>query len=216
MQTVLSLTRRLSRELPAKLARDDVRFSETLVEHFLELFTMPGDYVIDPFAGYGTTLDVAERMGRVAFGIELNPARVEYARSYLRAPSQMIHGDARRLLDLNLPRFRFSLSSPPYMTKSNHPQDPLAAYDRDGTGYRGYLRGLRDIYAQLREVLLPSAVVVVEVSNIKAAQEVTPLAWDVASELSALFRYSGEVIVAWNTPSFGYDHSYCLTFEHSS
>jgi tRNA G10 N-methylase Trm11 len=216
MQTVLSLTRRLSRELPAKLARDDVRFSETLVEHFLELFTMPGDYVIDPFAGYGTTLDVAERMGRVAFGIELDPARVEYARSYLRAPSQMIHGDARRLLDLNLPRFRFSLTSPPYMTKSNHPQDPLAAYSRDGTGYRGYLRGLRDIYAQLREVLLPSAVVVVEVSNIKADEEVTPLAWDVASELSALFRYSGEVIVAWNTPSFGYDHSYCLTFEHSS
>jgi hypothetical protein len=127
----------------------------------------------------------------------------------------MIHGDARRLLDLDLPRFHFSLTSPPYMPRSQHPQDPLAAYAEHGTGYGGYLRGLRDIYTQLKEVLLPFAVVVLEVSNIKTEHEVTPLAWDVASELSALFRYSGEIVVGWDTPSFGYDHSYCLIFEHA-
>lgn len=216
MRTVLSLARRVSRELPAEFADDDVRFSEALVEHLLGRFTVPGQYVLDPFAGYGTTLEVAERMGRVAFGLELNHARVAYARGNLSEPGRMLHGDARRLLEIGLPRFHFSLTSPPYMPRSEHPQDPLAAYTERGAGYRAYLTGLRDIYAQLKEVLLPSAVVVLEVSNIKTEQEVTPLAWDVASELSTLLRYSGEVVVAWDTPSFGYDHSYCLIFEHTT
>ena len=36
----------------------------------------PGDVVLDPFAGSGTTLAIAKRMGRSGIGIELNP---EYA-----------------------------------------------------------------------------------------------------------------------------------------
>jgi hypothetical protein len=213
MSTVLRLTRRLSRQLPTELEGDDVRYSESLVEHFLGQFTQPGDLVLDPFAGYGTTLDVAERMGRIAFGIELDPARAAYARSILASPDRMIHGDARRLRDLDLPKFRFSLTSPPYMSRSDHPQDPLAAYRSHGTGYRDYLRGIRAIYEQVDELLLPSASVVLEVGNIKSPGEVTPLAWDVATELSSVFAFVGETIVAWDAPSYGYDHSYCLVFQ---
>lgn len=33
----------------------------------------PGDIVLDPFAGTGTTLEVAARLGRSAVGIELSP-----------------------------------------------------------------------------------------------------------------------------------------------
>jgi len=215
MSTVLTLSRQSSRRLPAEFADDDVRFSETLVEHFLAEFTAPGDPVLDPFAGYGTTLEVAEQMGRSGFGVELNAARVAYAQSHLSVPDRMLHGDARCLLDLGLPDFGFSLTSPPYRPRLNHPEDPLSAYERVGGSYRDYLRGLREIYLQVREVLLPSAVVVLEVSNIKIGGEVTPLAWDVAAELSAIFRYSGETIVSWDTPCFGYNHSYCLVFEHT-
>lgn len=39
-----------------------------------------GDVVLDPFAGAGTTLLVAERLGRSATGIELNPSYAEIAR----------------------------------------------------------------------------------------------------------------------------------------
>jgi site-specific DNA-methyltransferase (cytosine-N4-specific) len=51
-------------------------FPESLVERCVRLSTRPGDLVLDPFAGSGTTLAVATRLGRTALGIELNP---EYA-----------------------------------------------------------------------------------------------------------------------------------------
>ena len=39
--------------------------------------TNPGDLVLDPFAGTGTTLVVAEQLGRPSVGIEIDPKNVE-------------------------------------------------------------------------------------------------------------------------------------------
>ena len=46
-------------------------FPEWLPEFFIKLFTDPGDLVLDPFAGSGTTSRVALRLGRRAVGIEI-------------------------------------------------------------------------------------------------------------------------------------------------
>jgi DNA modification methylase len=42
-------------------------------------FTNPGDSVIDPFLGTGTTLVVAEEQGRTCYGVELEPEYCELA-----------------------------------------------------------------------------------------------------------------------------------------
>lgn len=47
-------------------------FPEELPEWFIKLFTVEGDTVLDPFMGSGTTIVVANRMGRNSVGIEIN------------------------------------------------------------------------------------------------------------------------------------------------
>lgn len=48
-------------------------FPEALPEFFIKLLTKPGDVVMDPFAGSGTSLAVAQRLGRNWIGCELLP-----------------------------------------------------------------------------------------------------------------------------------------------
>ncbi len=48
-------------------------FPEGLPEWFIKLFTQPGDTVLDPVMGSGTTLFVAQKMARNAIGIEIVP-----------------------------------------------------------------------------------------------------------------------------------------------
>ncbi|CAN5577634.1 hypothetical protein BH18ACI3_BH18ACI3_19380 [soil metagenome] len=48
-------------------------FPEALPEWFIKLFTEEGDTILDPFAGSGTTLIVAEKMNRQSIGIEIVP-----------------------------------------------------------------------------------------------------------------------------------------------
>lgn len=48
-------------------------FPEELPEWFIKLFTKEKDLVLDPFAGSGTTLQVASRMRRNSIGIEIVP-----------------------------------------------------------------------------------------------------------------------------------------------
>lgn len=54
-------------------------FPEELPEWFIKLFTQEGDTVLDPFAGSGTTVFVANRMLRNAIGIEILPEYHEMA-----------------------------------------------------------------------------------------------------------------------------------------
>ncbi len=208
MRTFLTLPSVPQEPLPPEFAFD-VRSSEALVQLLLAEFTREGDVVLDPFAGFGTTLVVAERMGRVPVGLELDPRVAAYARSLLRRPEALIEGDARRLRDYGLPRFDFSFTSPPFMCRGDV-EDPLAAYAVPGAGYEAYLRGLQDIYRQVRGFMKPDARVVLEVMNLKRPEGVTTLAFDAAAAVGEVLRFEGEIVIL--SGGYGYDHSYCLVF----
>jgi site-specific DNA-methyltransferase (adenine-specific) len=46
-------------------------FPAELPEWFIKLFTQSGDVVLDPFMGSGTTIQVANRMGRHSIGVDI-------------------------------------------------------------------------------------------------------------------------------------------------
>jgi DNA modification methylase len=56
-------------------------FPDVLPEWFIKLFTQPGDYVLDPFMGSGTTVRVALHMQRNAIGIEILPEYFQLAQA---------------------------------------------------------------------------------------------------------------------------------------
>jgi DNA modification methylase len=221
MNTVISLPKKQKRSLPEEFKNDDNRFSESLVEHFLDEYTKKGDKVLDIFAGLGTTLFVAEEMGRIPFGIEYDERRYNYIRSNLKNKENIIKGDALKLLDYNLPKCDFFLTSPPYMTKESN-QNPFTAYTTQGN-YEHYLEDYEKIFNQVKMIMKSNSKIVVEVVNIKFKEEVTTLAWDIAKEISKVLHFEGEVIIRWEysdsettngTYGYGYDHSYCMIFRN--
>ena len=190
-----------------------MRFSESLAEHFILHYSQPGDVVFDPFAGFGTTLRVAEQHNRIPSGIEIDPRRASYIQKNVRDPDRLIHGDSRRLSEYALPPFDLSLTSPPYMSKYDL-EDPFTNYSMPGSGYRGYLQDLQEIYRQMRPLMKPGAWVVIEASNLKGNAGVTTLAWDIANAVGQVLEFKGELVIEWeDSYGYGYDHSYALMFS---
>jgi DNA modification methylase len=212
MPSYLHLTNSSRRALPSEFQDENVRYPESLVEYFLNQFTNKGDIVLDPFAGYGTTLLVAESMGRIGYGIEFTERKARYAKGLLQNPDRLIIGDSRRLADYDLPSIDLCLTSPPYTTYSDG-EDPFTDYSEKGNGYAAYLKETRSIFAQVARLMKPSAHAVIEIANLKTGSEVTPLAWDVASEVSKVLHFDGETVICWDQYGYGYDHSYCLQFS---
>lgn len=110
--------------------RHPAKFPESLAQEFIEFFTKPGQAVLDPMVGTGSTLVAALRSGRRSLGIELNPAYVALAEQAVLAEKERLGGQAallqtvviqgnandcdRLLNERALPPFDYLLTSPPY------------------------------------------------------------------------------------------------------
>lgn len=59
---------------------NEAPFPEKLVARFIRALTNPGDKVLDPWMGSGTTPCVAEILGRVGYGVDIRESQVELAK----------------------------------------------------------------------------------------------------------------------------------------
>jgi SAM-dependent methyltransferase len=94
--------------------------------HAIAAYTRPGNLVLDPMCGIGTTLVEALHTGRRAVGVEYEPHWVDVARANLalardhgvKHTGQVFHGDARQLAGLLPTRYlgqaALVVTSPPY------------------------------------------------------------------------------------------------------
>lgn len=104
---------------PAKMLPDVARYA---IAHY----TQPGDLVLDPMCGIGTTLVEAVHLGRRAVGVEYEPHWVTVANNNLGLATEqgvdhdghVFHGDARQLSTLLPAELRgqaaLVVTSPPY------------------------------------------------------------------------------------------------------
>ncbi len=197
--------------------QEPVHFTASLAAHVIDEFTSPGDLVLDPFAGYGTTLVTAERLGRQALGVELLPERVQRLADRLSDTSTILTGDARDLVNIlqgpGLGEVALVLTSPPYMTRNDHPENPLDAYTTTSGHYESYLVEIGDVFAQVATVLRPGGHAVVNVANIRHRGVLTTLAWDMAGVIARHLTLVQECYLAWDSQPDDISGDYCLVFR---
>jgi DNA modification methylase len=74
-------------------------FPRALPEWFIKLFTAEGDWVLDPFAGSGTTNVVARDLGRNSVGIDKAADYVTLANKYLAETQSKRHANGKPTTD---------------------------------------------------------------------------------------------------------------------
>ena len=80
---------------PRFLGRFLSPLAEGVAAQYVRDLTQPGDLVLDPFAGAGTTILVADRMGRRAIGLELNPTYAAMARRRITSEAPLFSQEER-------------------------------------------------------------------------------------------------------------------------
>ena len=203
-------------------ADEDVHMLPEVVDHVIVRCSAPGDLVLDPFAGFGTTLERAVASGRRALGVELLPERVEQVRRWVPG-AEVVEGDARGLLAVlaeaghpAIGGVQLVLTSPPYMTETDHDADPLTAYERDGGDYARYLRELGLVAAQCARLLAPGGFVVWNVADIHHRGHTTRLVDDCAAVLKEHLVRLGVTRIVWDRLPHDLVDDALLVFQHAS
>lgn len=176
---------RTGRYLPAS-SRHPGKMLPAIARHAITTYTQPGDLVLDPMCGIGTTLVEAVHGGRDAIGVEyeapwaeLAAANLELARTQgARGNGEVRLGDARHL-DKVLPpsargRVGLVVTSPPYGPSTHGQVTALAGkgvrksdHRYGGTDNLAYrptselIDGFTNILAACREMLKPGGYVVI-------------------------------------------------------
>ncbi len=123
-----------------------------VIWNMIQRYTKPGELVVDPFCGSGTTLDVAKDTGRTGRGFDLAPYRPDIERA-----------DARKLpLEPNSVNLVFM--DPPYGDHIDYSDDQhcigkLSAYDPK------YYPAMHKVIREAARVLVPGGVLGVYVCD---------------------------------------------------
>ncbi|MCL4743069.1 MAG: hypothetical protein KJZ54_12805 [Phycisphaerales bacterium] len=146
-----------------------------VVWQLLQRYTTPGETVLDPMCGSGTTLDVAADLARVGVGFDIAPSRPDIRRA-----------DARRL-PIDDASVDFVFVDPPYSTHLRYSDDPACIGRLDAGGAddgRAYFDAMRRVFAEVHRVLRPGRHAAVYVSDSWADGGLVPI----GAELWSLLR----------------------------
>ncbi|MBM3462516.1 MAG: hypothetical protein FJX76_10485 [Armatimonadetes bacterium] len=218
------------------------KYPEGMAEEFIRFFTRQDEWVLDPFAGVGSTLIACAASGRRGLGIEISPEFAALAREAVEAREQLlVNGDARdasRIVSEHGPgRVQLILTSPPYwdmlgksrggvqsVHKKRRASGLKTVYSNNArdlgniTDYDAFLDALRDVFVGMKPALEVGRYLVIICQNVRTPEGVVqPLAWDLARRLSGPFQFKGERIwVQDNKPLgiWGYPTEFVTNVHH--
>ena len=198
---------RHSRYLPES-NRHPGKMLPALARRAIDAYSNPGDLVLDPMCGIGTTLVEAIHAGRRAVGVELEPRWAKLARANIEhahdqgasSAAHVIEGDARQtprlLTDAQHRQVDLILTSPPYACQvadvstenlishsGSIRREDTSNYspDRSNLGHaRGdtYLAAMAEVYAACAAVLKPGGFLVLVTKDMRSGGALHNLSGD--------------------------------------
>ena len=149
-----------------------------VIWQLLQRYTEPGDRVLDPMCGSGTTLDVCTDLDRLGKGFDINPTRADIEQA-----------DARKL-PLPGACCDFVFVDPPYSTHINYSDAPACIGKLDAGGRDhgcAYYQAMARVIAEIARVLRPGRHMGLYVSDSKTVGERSAF-MPIGFELFALLR----------------------------
>jgi len=125
-----------------------------IIWNLLQRYTKPKDLVVDPFAGSGTTLDVARDLDRRALGYDVHPTRKDIFRV-----------DARKLPPELSSKVDFIFMDPPYSTHLDYGDDPRDIGKLDVAKGPAYYDAMAQVFAECHRLLKPDKNLALYVSD---------------------------------------------------
>ena len=116
-----------------------------LIWNLIQRYTKENDLIVDPFAGSGTTLDVARDLKRRALGYDVHPARKDIFRL-----------DARKLPPELSGKVDLVFMDPPYSTHLDYGDDPRDIGKLDVAKGSAYYDAMESAFREAHRLLKPA------------------------------------------------------------
>lgn len=168
-------------------------WSPYIPRNLIQRFTAPGDVVLDPMMGSGTTLVECRLLGREGIGIDVNLNAVMLARSRLafRLPPELrprrqsirtYLGDARRMNKLPDESVDLVATHPPYASIIRYGGGAIEGDLSEIPSFDGYLESIGNVAAECYRVLTPGKHCAVLVGDTRRHRHYVPISYSVMRE----------------------------------
>jgi DNA modification methylase len=203
-----------------------------MIEEFIEFFTKPGEKVLDPFLGTGSTLVACDTTERKGVGIELYQKYAKTAKSRTKLP--VLEGDLRKCLNiLDDNSFSLCITSPPYwrilkkkkdynqqerlekgldLQYGQNPLDLGMIEDKED-----FLKQLIDVFTKVHTLLVTGGHLIIFIQNVRDKGEMIPLAFELPLRLTKWYSFLGERVWLQNQKTlrpYGYPYSFVSNVHH--
>lgn len=216
-------------------------FAESDIVRLIGFFTKPGERVLDPFVGSGSTLVACAQSGKRGVGIELierwaQVARKRVGKTLFDLPQEVISGDARSIMpSLDDESFDFIVTSPPYWMILRKDLDHKVKAERKSKGlstrysdeendlgniesYDDFLAELRGVFAECRRVLKNKRYMCVVVSDFRHKSKFVAYHADLAHEIESVgFSLEGITILVQDSKNlypYGIPYAFVSNIHH--